>query len=184
MTKAYNKFFINGEWVEPSDRSTLNVINPATEEAFATISMGTADDVDAAAKAARTAFPAWSQSTIEERKAVIGNIIAGMKARGDEIATAISNEMGAPMGLAKTAQLGSGMGALCKYSRHSGQLRIRRSTRQHKNRKRSSRRLRIYYPLELATKPNRLQGSSGDCSWLHDRIKAQRNSAIERLSPS
>ena len=110
MTKTYNKFFINGEWVEPSGRSTLDVINPATEEAFATISMGTADDVDAAAKAARAAFPAWSQSTIEERKAVIGNIIAGMKARGEEIATAISNEMGAPMGLAKTAQLGSGMG--------------------------------------------------------------------------
>ena len=110
MTKAYNKFFINGEWVEPSGRPTLDVINPATEEAFATISMGTADDVDAAAKAARAAFPAWSQSTIEERKAIIGNIIAGMKARGDEIATAISNEMGAPMGLAKTAQLGSGMG--------------------------------------------------------------------------
>ena len=110
MTKAYNKFFINGEWVEHSERSTLDVINPATEEAFATISMGTADDVDAAAKAARAAFPAWSQSTIDERKAVIGNIIAGMKTRGDEIATAISNEMGAPMGLAKTAQLGSGMG--------------------------------------------------------------------------
>ena len=51
MTKAYNKFFINGEWVEPSGRPTLDVINPATEEAFATISMGTADDVDAAAKA-------------------------------------------------------------------------------------------------------------------------------------
>ncbi len=110
MTKAYNKFFINGEWVEPANRSTLDVINPATEEAFATISMGTADDVDAAAKAARAAFPAWSQSSIEARKAVIGNIIAGMKARGEEIATAISNEMGAPMGLAKTAQLGSGMG--------------------------------------------------------------------------
>ena len=110
MTKAYNKFFISGEWIEPSGRSTLDVINPATEEAFATISMGTADDVDAASKAARAAFPAWSQSTIEERKAVISNIIAGMKARGDEIATAISNEMGAPMGLAKTAQLGSGMG--------------------------------------------------------------------------
>ena len=65
MTKAYNKFFINGEWVEPSGRSTLDVIKPATEEAFATISMGTADDVDAAAKAARAAFPAWSQSSIE-----------------------------------------------------------------------------------------------------------------------
>ena len=60
MTTAYNKFYINGEWVEPAGRETIDVINPATEEAFATISMGTAEDVDAAAKAARAAFPAWS----------------------------------------------------------------------------------------------------------------------------
>ena len=110
MTTAYNKFFINGEWIEPSGRDTLDVINPATEEAFATISMGNAEDVDAAAKAARAAFPAWSRSSIDERKAVISKIIEGLKARGEEMATAISNEMGAPMGLSKTAQLGSGLG--------------------------------------------------------------------------
>jgi len=110
MTTAYNKFYINGEWIDPPGRPTLDVINPATEEAFATISMGNAEDVDAAAKAARAAFPAWSQSSLEERKAVIGKIIEGLKARGEGMATAISNEMGAPMGLSKTAQLGSGMG--------------------------------------------------------------------------
>ena len=63
MTKAYNKFFINGEWVEPAGRSSLDVINPATEEAFATISMGTSEDVDAAAKAARAAFPVEHRRT-------------------------------------------------------------------------------------------------------------------------
>jgi aldehyde dehydrogenase (NAD+) len=110
MTAAYNKFYINGEWMLPADKSILDVINPATEEAFATISMGTAEDVDAAASAARAAFPEWSQSTVDERKAVIGKILAGMKERGEELAIAISNEMGAPMGLARTAQLGSGMG--------------------------------------------------------------------------
>ena len=110
MTTAYNKFYINGEWVEPANATTLEVINPANEEAFATISMGTAVDVDAAAQAARAAFPSWSQSTIDERKTVIGNIISGLKARGDEMALAISHEMGAPMGLSKTAQLGSGLG--------------------------------------------------------------------------
>ncbi len=110
MTTAYNKFFINGEWIEPEGRETLEVINPATEEAFATISLGTAEDVDAAAQAAQAAFVDWSQSSIEERKTVINNIVAGLKARGDEMATAISNEMGAPMGLSKTAQLGSGLG--------------------------------------------------------------------------
>jgi aldehyde dehydrogenase (NAD+) len=110
MTTAYNKFLIDGTWVEPQDRSTLNVINPATEEAFATISLGTAEDVDAAVKAAQTAFSSWSTSNIEERKAVIGKIIDGLKKRGGEMATAISNEMGAPMGLSKTAQVGSGLG--------------------------------------------------------------------------
>lgn len=109
MTTAYNKFFINGEWVEP-DRPTLEVINPATEEPFATISVGTADDVDAAAKAAKAAFASWSTSSIETRKTVLGNIIAELKARSEEMAVAISTEMGAPMGLSKTAQVGSGLG--------------------------------------------------------------------------
>jgi aldehyde dehydrogenase (NAD+) len=110
MTKAYNKFYINGKWIQPTDRDTLDVVNPATEEAFATISLGTANDVHAAALAARAAFPAWSESTVEERLTVINKIVAGMKARADELAMAISNEMGAPMSLAKTAQLGAGMG--------------------------------------------------------------------------
>ena len=110
MTAAYNKFLIDGKWVGPQDRSTLNVINPATEEAFATVSLGTAKDVDAAVKAAQTAFSSWSISSVEERKAVIGKIIEGLKTRGGEMATAISNEMGAPMGLSKTAQVGSGLG--------------------------------------------------------------------------
>ena len=110
MTAAYNKFLINGEWIEPVGRETLDVINPATEEAFASISLGTTEDVDAAAKAAHAAFPAWSQSTIADRKEVISKIIEGLKARGDDMATAISKEMGAPMGLSKTAQLGSGLG--------------------------------------------------------------------------
>jgi len=109
MTTAYNKFYINGEWVE-QDRSLLDVINPATEEVFATIAMGTAEDVDAAAKAARAAFPAWSESTVEQRKAILSAIIAGLKARSEEMAQAISNEMGAPMGLSRTAQFGSGLG--------------------------------------------------------------------------
>ena len=109
MTTAYNKFFINGEWVEP-DRPKLEVINPANEEPFATISMGTAADVDGAAKAAKAAFASWSTSSIETRKNVLGNIIAGLKGRSEEMAVAISTEMGAPMGLSKTAQVGSGMG--------------------------------------------------------------------------
>jgi aldehyde dehydrogenase (NAD+) len=110
MTTAYNKFYINGKWVEPAGRETIDVINPATEEAFATISMGTAEDVDAAAKAARAAFPAWSQSSVEERIAVLKKIMAGIQARSGDLAAAITSEMGAPVGLANAAQVPSGLG--------------------------------------------------------------------------
>jgi aldehyde dehydrogenase (NAD+) len=90
MTTAYTKFYINGAWVEPKADTTLEVINPATEEPCAVISMGNADDVDAAAQAARAAFPAWSQSSVEERMAVIQKIMAGMQARAGDLASAIS----------------------------------------------------------------------------------------------
>lgn len=103
-------FYINGQWVRETDRETLEVINPATEQAFAKIAMGTARDVDVAAKAARAAFPAWSQSTREERLAVLDKIIGGIKARSEELAQAISQEMGAPISFARTAQVGTGIG--------------------------------------------------------------------------
>jgi len=110
MLKSYNGFFIDGSWREPAGRELLEVVNPATERAFATISLGAAEDVDAAARAARAAFGAWSESSVEERVAVIRNIIAGIKSRAGELAEAISAEMGAPMRLASTAQVGSGLG--------------------------------------------------------------------------
>lgn len=103
-------FYINGQWIRETDRETRDVVNPATEQAFAKIAMGTAKDVDIAAKAARAAFPAWSQSTREERLAVLDKIIAGIKARSEELAQAISQEMGAPISFARTAQVGTGIG--------------------------------------------------------------------------
>lgn len=103
-------FYINGQWIRETDRKTLDVVNPATEQAFAKIAMGTAKDVDVAAKAARAAFPAWSQSTREERLVVLNKIIDGIKARSEELAQAISQEMGAPISSARTAQVGTGIG--------------------------------------------------------------------------
>lgn len=103
-------FYINGQWIRETDRETLDVINPATEQAFARIAMGQARDVDVAARAARAAFPAWSQSTREERLAVLDKIIGGIKARSEELAQAISQEMGAPISFARTAQVGTGIG--------------------------------------------------------------------------
>ncbi|ALO45236.1 aldehyde dehydrogenase family protein [Pseudohongiella spirulinae] len=109
MSKDYLSFYINGQWVKPISGSTLDVINPATETAFTQISLGSAADVDAAANAARAAFESWSQTSVEERLAILDKILAGIKARSEDLAQAISQEMGAPISFARTAQVGTGL---------------------------------------------------------------------------
>jgi aldehyde dehydrogenase (NAD+) len=109
MTMDCKSFYIDGQWVTPAENKQLDVINPASEEVFATISLGTANDIDAAARAARAAFSDWSQSSVDERIAVIERILAGMNDRISELAEAVCSEMGAPMSLASTGQVRSGM---------------------------------------------------------------------------
>mgnify|MGYP001438608636 CR=1 FL=1 len=104
------KFYINGEWVEPSTTDTLDVINPATEQAIGPVAMGGLADVDRAVEAAAGAFETFSQSSKEDRVALLERIIAAYMGRMDEVAAAISEEMGAPLGLAKAAQAPAGLG--------------------------------------------------------------------------
>ncbi len=105
----YSKIYIDGQWVEPQGSETLEVINPATEEACATISLGNAEDVDRAVAAARRAFESYSQTTREERVALLGKIVEVYKRRMEEVAAAITTEMGAPAGLAMKAQAPAGL---------------------------------------------------------------------------
>ena len=107
-----NKFYIDGEWVAPSGSETLDVINPATEEPIAQIAMGTKADVDRAVSAAKDAFKSFSQTTVEERSDLLSRIIECYKARMGDIAGIVSQEMGAPIGLANAAQAPSGLGHL------------------------------------------------------------------------
>ena len=104
------KFYINGEWVEPSTSATLEVINPATEEPIDSIALGGAADVDKAVAAAKAAFETFSQTSREERVALLEQIIAAYSARMGEVAAVISQEMGAPMPLANAAQAPAGVG--------------------------------------------------------------------------
>ena len=106
------KFYIGGEWVAPSGAKTLDVINPATEEPFATIALGTEGDVDRAVKAAQAAFDGYAALSREERVALFERIIEHYMARFQELAAIISEEMGAPMKLALEAQAASGVGHL------------------------------------------------------------------------
>ena len=106
------KFYIDGQWVEPSGTRTMDVVNPATEEVIDTIALGDEKDVDRAVTAARKAFETWGQTTREERMAVMEKIIEVYKSRMDDIARAVSQEMGAPMMLASKAQAPAGLGHL------------------------------------------------------------------------
>src|SRR5256885_2069614 len=93
-------------------RSTLDVINPSTEEVAARISMGSAADVDAAVAAARRAFDGFSQTTRDERLALLDKVLAVYMRRIDEVAQTISLEMGAPLWLSRAAQATVGAGHL------------------------------------------------------------------------
>jgi aldehyde dehydrogenase (NAD+) len=106
--QEYLKFYINGEWVDPVQPKTLDVINPTTEEPFAKISMGSAADVDKAVAAAKAAFDSFSRTTLQERIELIGAILAEYQKRYDDIAQVISTEMGAPLWLSKAAQAATG----------------------------------------------------------------------------
>jgi aldehyde dehydrogenase (NAD+) len=110
MTYDNRQFYIDGAWVDPIEPKELKVINPATEEVAGVISMGSSKDVDRAVMAARRAFDSYSRSTPAERLALLERMLAAYKAHYDEIAQAISIEMGAPITLSKTSQTGIGVG--------------------------------------------------------------------------
>ena len=105
-----NKFYIDGQWVDPVTPKSRPVINPATEAAMYEIALGSAADVDKAVSAARRAFDTFNQTTREERIALLTRIIEVYKTRAKELGAAISDEMGAPLGFAEKFQVGAGLG--------------------------------------------------------------------------
>lgn len=108
--KQATQFYINGQWVEPTESRQIDVINPATEQAVATISMANADDVNNAVAAAKAAFPSYSQTSKEERIALMEKLAEIYQERYNDMAEAIKLEMGAPDGFSKKAQAATGLG--------------------------------------------------------------------------
>ncbi|HYB40346.1 MAG TPA: aldehyde dehydrogenase family protein [Candidatus Methylomirabilis sp.] len=106
------KFYIDGAWVDPIEARPFDVINPATEKPAGQISLGSAADVDRAVKAARVAFPTYSRTSKAERIDLLKRIVDAYKARYDDVAKAISREMGAPAWLATKAQAAVGVAHL------------------------------------------------------------------------
>jgi len=108
--KDLRKFYINGEWVDPTHSNDLDVENPASEEMIATISLGGQTDVNLAVAAAKRAFASYSQTSVDERIALMEKLLQLYMERYDEISVAISVEMGAPISFATAAHADTGRG--------------------------------------------------------------------------
>lgn len=107
--KHAHQFYIDGAWVDPLEGRRLDVIDPATEQPFASIVLGGEADARRAIAAARKAFPAFSQSPLADRLALLERIADILRRRNDEIGDIISREMGAPVGMAREEQAGIGL---------------------------------------------------------------------------
>lgn len=110
--KDCRNFYIDGNWAVPEKAQDLDIINPANEEPIATISLGSTADVDSAVAAARNAWSSFSETSVEERLALLLRIIAVYKARQEEMAETISREMGCPISLSRAAQAPAGLAHL------------------------------------------------------------------------
>ncbi len=100
----YRQHYIDGAWVDSIGGETRAVISPSTEEACSQITVGTVADIDAAVTAARRAFHSFSQTSVEERVALLGRIAEEYKKRIPDFGRSLAEEMGAPVSFASTAQ--------------------------------------------------------------------------------
>ncbi|GAB3981737.1 aldehyde dehydrogenase family protein [Plantactinospora veratri] len=105
-TQSAPGHWIDGEWTSAESPETIPVLNPANGEMVAEVPAGTVADLDRAVAAARAAFPGWAATPPAERAAVVRRIGEGLGTRAEEIAAAITAEMGSPLGLSRTAQVG------------------------------------------------------------------------------
>ncbi|MFI8106440.1 aldehyde dehydrogenase family protein [Streptomyces sp. NPDC086023] len=114
--KAHDGMYIGGEWRPAAGTDTIAVINPADEQVIAHVPAGTAEDVDAAVRAARTAFRGWAATPPADRAARIAALRDVLVARKAEIAETVTAELGAPLGFAETVHAGAPIAVASSYA--------------------------------------------------------------------
>ncbi len=114
------KLYVNGEWVEPTGKGRLDVINSTTEEVMGSVPEGTAEDINRAVAAARTAFDSWSTMLASDRAGYLQRISAGLAARQAELAAVIASEVGMPLPLATMVQAGMPAMVMGSYAKLLG----------------------------------------------------------------
>jgi len=111
--RTYDKFYINGQWVNPIGKEKSDVINPANGEVSASVPMGNAEDVDAAIAAAKGAFETWSQTSATEREHFLRKLAAEGEKRNSELTQTIIDELGMPIQHAAAYQVDA-LGIICE----------------------------------------------------------------------
>ncbi len=124
-------FYINGQWVAPSEANDFEVINPSTEEPCAVISLGAQADTDAAVAAAKAALPGWMATPVQERIALVEKLTDLYMTRSEDLAQAMSLEMGAPIDMSRTAQSGAGIYHLKNFIRAAKEFEFERPLGDH-----------------------------------------------------
>ena len=124
-------FYIDGKWVSPKGKEEIKVINPATEDVCAKISLGNKDDVNEAVQSAKTAFKTWAFSTKEERLAPLEKLYELYKKRWADIAEAITLEMGAPKDFATKLQAGTGAAHIKTFIRYLKEFNFEKPLGEH-----------------------------------------------------
>jgi len=112
------KFYINGKWVSPKSNKSIQVINPATEEVCAEISLGSKEDVNDAVLSAKEAFKTWAFSSKKERLEPLEKLYELYKKRWSDIAETITTEMGAPKDFSTKLQAGTGAAHIKTFIRY------------------------------------------------------------------
>ena len=125
------KFYINGQWVAPKNSREIQVIDPATEKNCAVISLGSADDINAAVIAAKKAFESWGFSSKEERVKLLEKLYVVYKKRWAEIAEAITLEMGAPKDFSSQLQTGTGASHIKSFTGYLKEFKFEKILGEH-----------------------------------------------------
>ena len=124
-------FYIDGKWVTPKSKEEIKVINPATEENCAVISLGNKEDVDLAVSSAKNAYSSWSFSEKEERIKLLEKLYENYKKRWADIADAITTEMGAPKDFATKLQAGTGAAHLKSFIKYLKKFEFEKPLGEH-----------------------------------------------------
>jgi aldehyde dehydrogenase (NAD+) len=125
------QFYIPGQWTSPATPRDLSVIDPSTEDAVAVISLGDQADTDAAVAAARAAFDGWAATPPAERIVAVEKLLAAYNDRAEDMAQAISMEMGAPIDMARQQQVTSGSWHMENFLRAAKEFQFDRPLGDH-----------------------------------------------------